>query len=160
MSTSNQKSRLNIPPWVALAGMILAFIIAIIIMVNILQPLVNLIFPSDPEPPIPPDAVILEEIENPATSSGEWLYGVQTPACEIARFYAEAGSICRYTPLACAEAAREAEEGVTSPQGVKSIAVCTGTKSGVVNSYSWEALISSSQGEYETSIRLFLYTER
>lgn len=160
MNTAEESSKpsRDIPVWVALAGMVLAIIVAIIIMVNVLEPLVNLIFPQDPEPPVPANAELISEDADSSTSSGEWLYGTDTDACQIAEFYIEEGSNCRFEPLACEE--NEDGELVRAPQ-VNKVATCVGTEASIVSSYSWEVIISGDDiREYETVFRLFLYEER
>lgn len=147
---------LQIPLWVALAGMIVALIIAIIIMANILRPLVNLVFPNAAEIPLPPDAELIETNENPRTSDGEWLYGSPTDGCVLLGFFVEAGGTCTLAPFACVRTDDSPDE-----RGYRSVGSCTGTKSDILNSYSWEVLIGTGySGEYTTRFRVYLYEER
>ena len=44
--------------------------------------------------------------------------------------------------------------------GSTSIATCEGQVEGVVNSYSWEVLISTGYNDHFTKFRVYLYSER
>lgn len=158
------KQRIFIPLWVALVGMVVSLIVAVIIMATILRPLINLVFPTSAQPPLPAQIELVQEVSDPRTSDGEWLYGTQADGCAVAMFYESQGSTCIYTPFICAGDVYI--DGRTATTGEKTgrvskIAECTGSHSDVVNSYSWEVLISSGYTrDYYTRFRVYLYRER
>jgi len=159
-SPPEPRKRVYIPLWVALAGMVLAFILALIIMAAVLEPLTNLVFPTKPVPPLPPDAVLLEAIAAPSTSNGEWLYGSQLEGCAVAQFYIEQRGTCQFNPFSC----ERGEDGNLRPhslsEGLSAIGTCTATFSNVANSYSWEVIIARGSAEHTSRFRVYLYKER
>jgi|GEM_PF-4846660 len=156
----SQKSESRIPLWVAWAGMLLALVLAVIIMLTILQPLTNLIFPADPEIPLPNNIELVEEVENPPTSTGEWLYRSQMDACRVVQFYLENGGSCNISTASCE--LNEDSDLVIQQNNLQlsSVGTCRGGSDAIANSYTWEVLISSQGGEYPTIFRIYLYTER
>jgi hypothetical protein len=144
--------------------MVVALVLAIIIMANVLRPLVNLIFPDPAEPPLPAQVELLEEVDDPRVSDGEWLYGTDMDGCALAAFYESQGSTCNYNPLNCAGgvyvAGLDPDTGERTGETAQ-IGICTGSKSDVVNSYSWEVYINTgfAEGPY-TIFRVYLYRER
>jgi hypothetical protein len=157
VDSSEEAGGLIIPLWVALAGMVVALVLAVIIMANVLRPLTNLVFPADPEPPLPDGAVELQHSEESSTSDGEWFYGIDMDACQLVEYYIENDTKCRVTPFACKEGVNGAQLDTT---GTASVAVCRGTHEEVVGSYSWEVYVNASTGDYPTTFRMFLYKER
>ncbi|NJL92780.1 MAG: hypothetical protein HC915_03180 [Anaerolineae bacterium] len=144
----------RIPLWVALAGMIVALILGGVIIASILQPLVNLVFPGEAEPPLPEGVLELQHVEDSRLADEEWLYATTLAPCDLARFYVEAGSTCSLSPGACLE-----EEPSVSGVG-ETIGTCQGTHEEVLASYSWRVEITSNIGQYPTIFRLYLFKER
>ncbi len=155
---AEQSRRLDIPLWVALAGMVVALILAIVIMANVLRPLVNLIFPTTPEPPLPDNITLLETNENPRTSTGEWLYATEMDGCDLMNFYLKEGGTCNLSPFTCL-GERDANGRFPRDKG-ESIGVCRGESKDIMNSYSWEVLIGSGYADHYTKFRVYLYQER
>lgn len=159
-SAESKTQRLHIPLWVALAGMVVALIIFVLVMTNILEPLVGLVFPQEANVPTPNGAVLLEENDGGRTSTAEKYYGVDADGCEIAQFFQDEGATCRYTPLVCGTD----EDGTLSqniPERVDHIATCTRRVEGTVDGYTWEIFISAGfGGTYNTQYRVFLYEQR
>lgn len=149
-----------IPLWIALAGLAVAVILALLIALTVLQPLLSLVFPTNPEPPLPSDAALLEEVPNPRLSYSESLYGSAMGGCDMVNFYMQEGGTCVIAPFSCS--GNPTDGYVNRYAGtVTSIATCTGKQKDLLNSFSWEVYISSGYlDEYETRFRLYLYRER
>ncbi|MFP4321523.1 MAG: hypothetical protein ACLFTK_03640 [Anaerolineales bacterium] len=150
----------QIPLWLALVAMLVAIIIAALIALQLFGPLVSLVLPITAEVPVPPGSTEREYIDTSRTSDGEWLYGSDLDACQVARFYIdETDSTCNFTPYACIT--NDAGEFVESnPANTGTVAICRGQEEGIVDSFAWEVYISSRGGEYETLFRAYLYSER
>lgn len=160
-SSSDESRGGTIPLWVALAGLVVALVIAVIIMGNVLNPLEELIFPIDAQAPIPAEAVLIREIEDTRTSDGEWLYGIAWDGCQLAQYFLEQNGTCSFTPFACQGDPESDAFRLNNPgDSPSSVATCIGGEEGVINSYSWEALISSGYSDYQTKFRVYLYKER
>jgi len=155
-----ERSGLQIPLWVALAGMVLALIIAVIIMANVLRPLINLVFPSKPKLALPADVIELKKVEKPRTSDGEWLYGVNMDGCQLAKFYMDQGATCNFAPFICDGEGTDFTNQFAAVKEVQSIGTCELSKSGVADSFSWQMLISTGYDDYLTKYRVYLYRER
>lgn len=155
--TDDKPTGLYIPLWVALVGMVVGVIIAGVILVNVLQPLINLIFPSTPEVPLPAGTVEISHEDTSAISGEEWLYGVNMDACKVAQFFIDEGGRCRISPFVCTSG-EDGPELIASQ--TTSVGSCEGGQKDTINSYTWEIYISASDNEYDTLFRVFLYKER
>lgn len=154
-----EQPRVLIPLWVALAGMVVALILAGIIMSNVLKPLISLIFPATPDLPLPAGVIELEEVGDPLTSDGEWLYGVEMDGCQVVQFYLDAGARCRLTPFVCEQVDGKLASNYDNYE-FAALGTCDLVHEGEVDSYTWQLVISSGYEDYETKYRVYLYRER
>jgi hypothetical protein len=148
-SLCGAEPRSRIPLWLALAGMVLALVVAVVIMLRVAEPLYRLLFPL--EVPVP-DGV--EEIEHVKPDKGAeyWIYRTQAPGREIATFYEEHDSRCVYSAIP-----QELEQQPRS----YAVATCNGSKEGGGLGISWEVFIHEGYSEREgpTIFRVFKYDE-
>ena len=147
---SGRKSRFEwisqLPPWVAVAMMILALLIAGIVIRRIAGPLSDLVFGTDVEVPIPDGATLIDEEEG-GSASRTMRYSTQQDACVVYRFYlSHEGVECTPTPSACtSEGTINLNENTSS---FRTVGSCRKTQLNSVSGYSWEVIISGgySQG--------------
>ncbi len=151
---------LQIPLWLALAALLMALLVAGFIALTLFEPLVSLVLPSSPEVPIPPGSVEQDYFPDSRTSDGEWLYSNPQDACQVAEYYiTDADSTCNFTPYACVR--DEAGELMVADAFARtSIARCSGTHEGIVDSYAWEVFITNGGRQTDTQFRVYLYSER
>lgn len=127
--------RRPIPTWVIVAGMAVALILAVIILLRIGGPLYNLVFPTSL---LKPDGVEEVEHNDPEKGTENWLFRTDQSAQDVVRFYEDEGGTCTYKP--------EMESGRVD-------AYCTGETS----DYGWEVFISSTSADAQTVFRIFKY---
>ncbi len=132
---TGRSRRAPLPTWVILAGMAVALILAVIILLRIGGPLYDLVFPTSL---LKPDGVEEVEHNDPEKGTENWLFSTDKSADEVIRFYEDEGGTCTYKP--------EVEAGRVD-------AYCTGKTS----DYGWEVFISSTSADAQTMFRIFKY---
>ncbi|MCB9437223.1 MAG: hypothetical protein H6673_09565 [Anaerolineales bacterium] len=142
-----------VPVWVAVAGLVLTIVLAVLIVFQIAAPLAELVLGRSADIPLPDGAKLESEKSEAGRAQHEWLYSLaNSDGCAVAEFFHEQGASCVYTPLACELAP---EVGV-----LRQIATCAKTEKQLIDGYTWEVLISTEYHEDETStvyFRVYLY---
>ena len=130
----------QLPPWVAVALMILVLLIAGVIIRRIAGPLSDLVFGNDTEVPIPDGATLIREEEG-GSASRTMRYSTQQDACAVYRFYLSQDDVeCTPTPNACtSEGTINLNENTSS---FRTVGSCRKTVSNTVGGFSWEVIVS------------------
>jgi hypothetical protein len=143
--------RMVIPLWVALSGMAVALVLAVLILSRVAGPLFGLLFPADV--PVPDGSQKVEHIK-PEKGSEYWIYRTSVPGMEVAKFYEDEGGTCHYLVQTTGDETR--------PEGVSySVARCRGKSDSGGLTTSWEVFIAEGYAEDEgpTIFRIYKYGE-
>jgi hypothetical protein len=128
----------GLPVWVPLAGLLVAFVFAIVVGVQICPTLSAIVLP--PDPPMPPGGASLLKHEAKGTGLDEWNYGTNATGCEVARYYETRLGACTYDPDAgCGGQPRPIPNTGTAQH----IAQCYGNQSVGAHVLSWTVYIST-----------------
>lgn len=131
----------QVPPWVAVAGMILALLIAAVIIRQIARPLSDLVFGNDVDVPIPEGATLEREEEDVGSVSRTMLYSTDQDACQVAQFYVNQDGVqCFFAPFACREDGTINLDDASS--GFRTVGTCGKTELDSVDGFSWDVIIS------------------
>ncbi|MBI5958656.1 MAG: hypothetical protein HY866_07975 [Chloroflexi bacterium] len=137
--------------WITLVAMVIGLLFAVLILLRVVEPLYNLLFPF--EVPVP-DGV--QEVDHVKPDKGEeyWVYRTTLSGEEVAKFYEKEGGTCRYLPRQTVFD----DDGSPVP-GSYGVAECAGEKSGGGVGVSWEVIIHAGYSEAEgpTVFRLYKY---
>jgi len=142
--------------WGAIGIFILAIILAGVIVVQIAEPLADLILGEDPEVPLPDGAVLIDEWdrdEQRQSAKHEWLYGTSMNGCDVARFYIDEGFDCAL-PASCSSILYDEE----SAEEFRRIGTCIKTEKDSISGYSISVDITDGYaGDLRARFRVYLY---
>ncbi|WP_119072268.1 hypothetical protein [Aggregatilinea lenta] len=146
VETAAASLRRQPPLWLALIIGVAALVLAALILVQIVPPLYALVFPLST--PLPDGA---QEVEHgkPERGAEYRIYRIDMAGLDVAAFYEEQGSTCRYIGTA--------EDALDASGGVHTVAHCTGTKESGGQSVSWEVYIADGYREDQGPTRFRLY---
>lgn len=130
----------GLPLWIPLLGLLVAFLIALFVGVQIVPTLSAVIAP--PNPPLPTTGTMTVLLrEQKGAGLDEFLYGTDQKGCDVARFYESRLGDCTYDP----------DSACQTPGGTRPIqpglgqlvAQCTGTDSIGAYRLRWTVYIST-----------------
>lgn len=128
----------GLPVWVPLVGLLIAFVFAIVVGVQICPTLSAIVLP--PDPPMPSGGASLLTHEAKGTGLDEWTYGTNTAGCDVARYYETRLGACTYDPdSACG---RQSKPPINTGS-TQHIAQCYGNQTVGAHVLSWTVYISS-----------------
>ncbi|NDJ86426.1 MAG: hypothetical protein GYB66_11100 [Chloroflexi bacterium] len=137
-TTDAQSSRFRIPIWVLVVGMIFALVLAGFVVLQVVEPLADLLLDSGSDVPVPDGASLERERDDVGSASKEWLYATEQTGCDVAKFYADQGANCTFAPYACG-----LENEQTAYDSMFHVATCIKSEKNSVGGYSWRVDISS-----------------
>jgi hypothetical protein len=129
----------GVPLWMPLVGLLVAFIFAIVVGVQICPTLSAIVLP--PDPPLPPGGASMLKHEAKGTGHDEWIYGTNATGCEVARYYETLLGACTYDPdSGCGSGQSRPAPNTGSAQH---IAQCYGNLSVGAQVFSWTVYVST-----------------
>ncbi len=137
---NNHEIRRGVPVWMPLAGLLAAFLVALLVGASICPTLSALVIP--PGPKLPSGTITEKLHESKAAGEDEWLYSTNLEGCTVAQFYVDWLKDCTFAPnISCKNGATKSVIGEAGQS--YHVATCTGKQSVGNYSLAWTVYIDS-----------------